>query len=53
LQKIKWYLLVFLLVLIAVAGLFGLGKVVYQISDWMNEMEAQRARQRLLRAGRL
>jgi NF-X1-type zinc finger protein NFXL1 len=53
LQKIKRYLLIFLAVLIAIAVLYVLGKVVYQVSDWMNEMEAQKARQRLLRAGRL
>ena len=53
LQKIKRYLLIFVLVMVAVAGLVVLGKAVYQISDWMNEMEEERARQRLLRAGRL
>ncbi|XP_048562308.1 NF-X1-type zinc finger protein NFXL2 isoform X2 [Triticum urartu] len=52
-QQIKWYLVV----IIALAGLVVLGLViwkgVYQISDWMNEMEEQKARERLLRAGRL
>lgn len=52
-QQIKRYLMV----IIALAGLVVLGLViwkgVYQISDWMNEMEEQKARERLLRAGRL
>uniref|UniRef100_A0A453ECF6 NF-X1-type domain-containing protein n=1 Tax=Aegilops tauschii subsp. strangulata TaxID=200361 RepID=A0A453ECF6_AEGTS len=52
-QQMKRYLVV----IIALAGLVVLGlliwKGVYQISDWMNEMEEQKARERLLRAGRL
>ncbi|KQK02234.1 hypothetical protein BRADI_2g00247v3 [Brachypodium distachyon] len=61
LQKIKDFLsgplLKLLLLVIAIAGLVGLVvvtvKFIYQISDWMNEMEEQRTRQRNLRAPRL
>lgn len=57
LQEIKAVALKFLLVIflciIAVAGLYLLWKGVYRLSDWMNEMEEQRARQRHLKPGRL
>lgn len=47
------FLLVIFLCIIAVAGLYLLWKGVYRLSDWMNEMEEQRARQRHLKPGRL
>lgn len=57
LQEIKAVALKFLLVIflciIAVAGLYLLWKGVYRLSDWMNDMEEQRARQRHLKPGRL
>uniref|UniRef100_A0A0E0BXF8 RING-type domain-containing protein n=1 Tax=Oryza meridionalis TaxID=40149 RepID=A0A0E0BXF8_9ORYZ len=56
-QEIKAVALKFLLVIflsiIVVAGLYLLWKGVYRLSDWMNEMEEQRARQRHLKPGRL
>ncbi|KAF0920747.1 hypothetical protein E2562_036831 [Oryza meyeriana var. granulata] len=56
-QEIKAFtlkcLLVVLLSIIVVAGLYLLWKGVYRLSDWMNEMEEQRARQRHLKPGRL
>lgn len=57
LQEIKAVALKFLLVIflciIVVAGLYLLWKGVYRLSDWMNDMEEQRARQRHLKPGRL
>lgn len=46
-------LLVILLSIVVAAGLYLLGKGVYRLSDWMNEMEEQRTRQRHPRATRL
>lgn len=57
LQEIKAVALKFLLVIflciIVVAGLYLLWKGVYRLSDWMNDMEEQRARQRHLKPRRL
>ncbi|EEE53908.1 hypothetical protein OsJ_00458 [Oryza sativa Japonica Group] len=47
------FLLVIFLCIIVVAGLYLLWKGVYRLSDWMNDMEEQRARQRHLKPGRL
>ncbi|CAO2161157.1 unnamed protein product [Urochloa humidicola] len=49
-QEVKTYvlrllLIIFLSIIIA-AGLYLLWKGIFQLSDWMNEMEEQRARQR-------
>jgi len=50
LQEVKTYalrvLLIILLSIIVAAGLYLLWKGVFWLSDWMNEMEVQRARQR-------
>jgi NF-X1-type zinc finger protein NFXL1 len=50
LQEVKAYvlrvLLIILLSIIIAAGLYLLWKGIFRLSDWMNEMEVQRARQR-------
>jgi len=50
LQEVKTYalrvLLIILLSIIVAAGLYLLWKGIFWLSDWMNEMEEQRARQR-------
>uniref|UniRef100_A0A0D9UX14 RING-type domain-containing protein n=1 Tax=Leersia perrieri TaxID=77586 RepID=A0A0D9UX14_9ORYZ len=56
-QEIKAFalkcLLVIFLFIVVVAGLYLLWKGVYWLSDWMNEMEEQRVRQRHLKPGRM
>jgi len=50
LQEVKAYVLRVLLIIslsiIIAAGLYLLWKGIFWLSDWMNEMEEQRARQR-------
>jgi NF-X1-type zinc finger protein NFXL1 len=50
LQEVKTYvlrvLLIIFLSIITAAGLYLLWKGIFRLSDWMNEMEVQRTRQR-------
>nr|CAB3472083.1 unnamed protein product [Digitaria exilis] len=52
-QEVKTYvlrvLLIIFLSIIAAAGLYLLWKGIFRLSDWMNEMEEHKARQRHLR----